>query len=242
MPDRAAAIEIYGDESLRRGPFDVVGALWVESNAAGELRRELERLRAMHGWLNPRGEWKWVKTAGSRPHPAYLDLIRLAAHAAAEDRIAFRALAVPVRLKRWVHTGTTARLDHYTTWLMLLRRYTLPGCRHLVRLDSRTDLHGESLGALCDALNVDSRTAFGENCYAAVEARESRADDLIQLADVLTGAVGWHLSRQHLKVGASASKSAVAGELCRALGLADLASCREAKPYPAWEVLEWRPE
>jgi hypothetical protein len=199
LADQEAVVEIYQDESLRRGSVDIVGAIWVESNAARTLRGQLAEVRAAHGWLDSRGEWKWIKTSGKVPHPAYLDLMRIAARVIAEDGISCSRR--PRRSEALGAHQNTVRVDHYATWLMLLRRYTLPGCRYLVRLDSRTDLRDESRELLRDALNFDSRNAVGENCSAAVEARDSRQDDLIQLVDLLTGAVGWHFSRQHLPVG-----------------------------------------
>jgi len=79
-----------------------------------------------------------------------------------------------------------------------------------------------------------------KNPVKSVEDRPAKERLLIQLTDVLMGAVGYHWNEEHLKEEASAGKKYLAGYIARKLGWSDL-SRETAKAYHRFNIFRLRP-
>lgn len=68
-------IEIYGDETDRRGVPLVLGSLCGIPTSLQRLRCDIRRILNVHGWSDTRGKPVSTKCTGPRLHPAYRVLI-----------------------------------------------------------------------------------------------------------------------------------------------------------------------
>jgi hypothetical protein len=105
--------------------------------------------------------------------------------------------------------GTYAKDDTHLLWIFL---------------DQRSGCESVKLGTLRNVVNAGIRKKYGRKADVVrrVEARVSHECSLMQLADVLMGAVGYHCNDLHEKPGASPSKTALAAQIAKRAGVATL--------------------
>ncbi|HYH80749.1 MAG TPA: DUF3800 domain-containing protein [Longimicrobium sp.] len=238
-PDRPR-VEVYGDESLKRGHYDLLGGLWVPARHADALRGLIAAARARHGCT---GEVKWKKCSGSAAHPFYLELVDLVAAQIGARRIKYKCIVIDRRLvdnDAW--NEGDRELGYFKAWWTLLLSRVQPGWLYRVRLDALNLQRGGRLQTLRDTLNAAARRDRGLDyaCCESVEARDSKKDDLIQVVDVLTGAVGFHYAGGHTAPGASRGKIELAERICAGVGKPSL--CVESKQTEAgFNIWKWVP-
>jgi hypothetical protein len=78
------------------------------------------------------------------------------------------------------------------------------------------------------------------HCCGSVESRDSKKDDLIQVADLLTGAIGFHYADGHRVTGASPAKVATAAHIADHLGRPSLAFNSPPSQH-GFNVWRWKP-
>lgn len=222
LPSRPI-MQIYVDESNRRRGRDLIGGLQIRAADEVATRSRIEDVRAQHGWLNPRGEFKWKKASGCTLLSVYVDLVDAIMDLITAGRATFFCLATrrPCRLPA-AQQRKSLRANRF--WSILVERYLVPTHLYEVIVDARTDLRDAQLAELRQAINEHAQLRHrvgGEYCHT-VETRNSKADDLIQVVDVLLGAVGYHVSERHLDAGASVGKGALARRICAHLDIPDL--------------------
>lgn len=227
--------QIYADESNRRGGYDLTGGLQVLASDAAAVRSRIDAVRAQHGWLDPRGEFKWRKASGHLLLPVYADLIGVVMELITAGRISFLCLATRRPCRPHPTTGTKW-LRASRKWCILLERHLAPPNLLEIILDTRTDLREDRLNELRSAINDRGRLHHGVTyeCCRTLETRDSKGEDLIQVVDVLLGSVGYHLSRRYLDDDASAGKTALAQRICAHLSIPNL----RAAPRSAYFVVE----
>lgn len=216
-----ARVEVYGDETLARGPYDILGALWISASEAEQLHAAIRELRAAHGGVNPDMELKWKKCGGTNPHPLYDAVIDLVMERIMGRRMAFKCLVIERALvdnKMW--NNGDAELGFFKAWHTLLRPWLRARRVFDVRLDAIELRKAGRLDDLRNVLNACGMKDLGINywCCGSVEARDSKKEDLIQVVDLLIGAVGYHWADGHLEVGASQRKIQLANRIARRLG------------------------
>ncbi|HKP74717.1 MAG TPA: DUF3800 domain-containing protein [Longimicrobiaceae bacterium] len=233
-------VEVYGDESMKRGPYDLLGSLWVPSVYAPPLRATIAEARAKHACT---GEVKWKKCSGSAPHPLYLDIVDIVGREIAAGRAEFKCIVIDRRLvDNHTWNDGDAELGYFKAWWTLLSSKVESGNVYRVRLDALNLQRTNRLTTLRDVLNAtgvrDRKLSYP--CCESVEARDSKTDDLIQVVDLLTGAVGFHYSGAHRLPGASAGKIAFAQRLCAILRKREL--CFQSRPWERdFNVWKWSP-
>ncbi|HET7228542.1 MAG TPA: DUF3800 domain-containing protein [Longimicrobium sp.] len=233
-------VEVYGDESLKRGHYDLLGGLWIPARHAVTLREAIAEVRTRHGCTV---EIKWTKCSGSSVHPVYAEVVDLVMAAIDAGRAKFKCIVIDRRLvdnAAW--NDGDRELGYFKAWWTLLLSRVQPGWRYRVRLDALNLQRSGRLLTLRDTLNAAAMRdrGLGYPCCESVEPRDSKKDDLIQVVDLLTGAVGFHYAAGHLAPGASRGKIEMAERLCAALGKPGL--CFESKPSEtSFNVWKWRP-
>jgi hypothetical protein len=234
VPNRR--FSIFLDESCTNGDrYMAIGGVWVTPQCEAALRSQVARIREECG-MRPTGEFKWVKLSSSKVHPAYPKLVD-AFFSAGECR--FNAIVVD-RLDPGFNRGVDGELDYYKSMHWLVRRRIERDAAYRLFVDRRTNQRKDRLTELRDVLNNAARleTRIARDFVKEVAARDSRDDCLIQLADVLVGAVCFHMNAKHQRDGASAAKCGMAEAIARRAGF--LRGVLGPTPRHATKVNIWR--
>lgn len=233
-------VYVFCDESLQRGGYDLLGGIWATYHNAKRFRRTLSVLRRHHRYVH---EFKWTRVGG-RVSPSYRDAIEKTMQYVNARRIAFHCIVIrrsDIDLQTY-HLGDH-ELSYYKFLNLLLHKRVEPGCEYHIALDRRTTRRSDRLSDLKKVLNAWTRRelGIGYDCCASVRALDSKQDDLLQIADLLLGAVGYHVAESHLLPNASRGKMEIADQICSALGRRSL-----GLGTPAFEqcfnVWRWSPE
>jgi len=198
--------EIYCDESqqelfgspteLRKGKFTTIGGLWIEASIRQDIKEAIKKLRDKY---NLHGEFKWTRVSPSKL-AFYLELIDLFF---ATDSMRFRCLVLPALQLDAIrfHSGDT-ELMFYKFYYQLLHHWIEDANTYRIFVDMKTNRIGGRLERLREVLASANRFAFVEQ----IQALPSNEVDLLQLVDVLIGAVGY---RFHSRKGSRAKLSVV---------------------------------
>lgn len=245
MPNALAVprrIEVYGDETLHRGPDAVLGGLWATATTADQVRSAIRDIRKLHGWSDTRGELKWVKCSGSRLHPVCRDVIDLVMSSLTAGRLEFRALVIEyavLRHPQW-HGGNPESAI-YRAWQHLLSDPMVRGVPHDVRLDHRTTRDGD----LVKLLNIHQPFVLSVPAgfpVARAAFHCSHTDEMLQVSDVLVGAIGSHARGGRGDAKPSPGKIALRQAIGYHLGGHDLATPRGRRPFQVTRITRFRPD
>jgi hypothetical protein len=116
-------------------------------------------------------------------------------------------------------------LAFYKFLTLLLRKRVMPGKKYIVYLDRRTDRQPNRLLDLKRILNTMARKehSLRYDCCRDVQALDSKKEVLLQAADVILGAVGWHYARSHEDPTSCSAKNILADRVAKGIGRAHLA-------------------
>lgn len=185
--------EVYCDESRpdllssnrASARFMIIGSLWLESKDRSRFKRDVQQFRDRH---RVGGEFKWQKISPSRVD-FYRDIV--AWFNAMGNSLRFRGIAVDqnqVNLKLY-HEGDQ-ELGFYKFYYQLLHHWIQDFNKYAIFVDYKKNRRRDRLALLqrcLDLANLSSRVC-------RVQAIRSEESVLIQLADVLTGAVSYRLN------------------------------------------------
>ncbi len=204
---------IYCDESCHLEndniPVMVLGGTYCRAGEVKRISRAVRDLKAQHG-LAPDFEVKWTKVSNGK-----LDFYRaLVALFLAEEALHFRGVLIPDK----------GALDHgrfgqnhdewyYKMYYTMLRYvFTAPN-RYRVYLDIKDTRGGGKTRNLHDVL-ANSLHDFDKKTVERVQQVRSHESALLQLTDLLIGAVGY----ENRELKGSAAKLALIADLKAALG------------------------
>lgn len=237
-PDESEPIEIYGDESDRRGLPLVIGALCGDPIAIHHLREDIRRILSLHGWCDIGGELKSTKCTGSRLYPAYRDVITHVMTALETGVLEFRALAIERDVLSHPHWhGGDRRLAIFRAWQMLVMEPLASAKQCRVILDHRTTREKELFRLLTGHYPIFS--ARQQLKVVGGEFRTSHSDEILQTVDVLVGAIGYRFRMGRTAALPSPAKIALLREICYHLDGADLATPRENGPYKLTHITRY---
>ena len=182
-------IHVYADESRLKGErYMLIGGLWVPAPAEPALRGDIARLR-IDSHLT--AEFKWKKVSRAKLS-AYQEMVNIfMKHCEA----AFHCIVIDVTFLDYnTFSRGDAELGFYKFYFQLISRKLLSGYHYLVFTDARRNRRAYRLDVLkiCTNRWWAKQQGIPEAApVRAVEARNSKQEDLIQLTDVLLGAVGY---------------------------------------------------
>ncbi|MBI3912527.1 MAG: DUF3800 domain-containing protein [Armatimonadetes bacterium] len=183
-----ARIHVYADESRTQGErYMLIGGLWVPADAEPDLRTEIARLRST---ANLTAELKWGKVSQGKLQ-AYRDFLDIFFR---QQDTSFHCIVVDTMLlDHSVFSRSDAELGFYKFYFQLISRKLVAGNDYLVFTDQRHDRKANRLATLriCTNRWWAKHKIPGAEPVRALEARDSKREDLIQMADVLLGAVGY---------------------------------------------------
>lgn len=229
-----ARIHVYADESRLKGErYMLIGGLWVPASAEPTLRADIARFRTAGGVT---AELKWKKVSRAKL-PLYEDFVNIFFR---HCEAAFHCIVIDVTLLDYkTFSRGDSELGFYKFYFQLISRKLTSGYHYLVFTDARRNRRAYRL----DALKICTNRWWAKQQgipdavpVHAIEARDSRQEDLIQLTDVLLGAVGYAWN-EHAE---SPAKLNLVGYIEQQLGGASL---REGTPpgRAKFNIWHWRP-
>ncbi|WP_425153934.1 DUF3800 domain-containing protein [Candidatus Palauibacter sp.] len=232
--------EIYCDESETKGGYELFGGIWLSHYDARRLRRTIARIRTQFNY--PR-EFKWRKASGSSLSPTYADLASKLTQIIYAERVHFHCIVrhpALVDVKQY-HEGDV-ELAYFKFASLLIGRRLEAGKTYVITIDRRHWQKSDRLSDLKRVLNHVARRDLGitYDCVREVRARPSRGDDLLQMADLLLGAVGYHVAGLHKNPKSSLGKTQLAARIAQGIRKEDLAfaSPNWERPFNIWR---WTP-
>lgn len=191
---------IYCDESCHlendRIPAMMLGAVWCRADRVREVSERVRELKVGHGLLNPDElrqpsggpfESKWSKVSGSKA----LFYLALVDYFFDDDDLHFRGVVIDKR----VLDHDTFRQNHDTWYYKML--FTLlepiidPEQHYNIYLDIKDTRSEEKRRKLQEVLRNSRYDGVGV-IIRRVQQIRSHESELMQLADLMTGAIGYH--------------------------------------------------
>lgn len=204
--------EVYCDESRqdyfwnRAGDgerYVLVGGLWIEADERQDYKTKIKKLREIYDvW----GEFKWNRVSPSRQE-FYLALVRLFF----EEAMRFRCIVLLAhQLDAVRFHDADNELMFYKFYYQLLNHWILDFNSYRIFVDLKTNRLHNRVRTLERVLRNANLTSE----ILSVQALPSRQVDLLQLTDVLIGAVGYKFHKETT----STAKLAVINEIETHLG------------------------
>jgi len=187
----------------------VLGAIWCPTNHARTASDRLRALKAEHG-LGPLFESKWVKVS-----PAKKDYYTGAVDVFwRDDDLHFRALVVPDK-SRLRHAAFEQTHDtwYYKMYFDMLKAILNPSDCYRIYLDIKDTRSADKTRKLHEVLS-NNVYDFDRRIIERVQTVRSHEVELLQLADLLVGAVAYANRGLH----SNAGKTAVVHNLRRISG------------------------
>lgn len=201
--------EIYCDESRQElfktrqgdGPnYVIIGGIWIEGAERDNYKSKIRALRKQH---SVHGEFKWNRVSPSRVE-FYKALVRLFF----EESMRFRCIVLRAdELNAVKFHKADNELMFYKFYYQLLHHWIYDFNRYRIFLDLKTNRVDDRLQVLMEVLQNANLTSE----IISVQVLPSHELDLLQLADLLIGAVGYRFHELHT----SPSKLAVLAEIER---------------------------
>lgn len=199
----------------------VLGAFVVQEDKARTLDAKLERLRHDHHLDR---ELKWGKVSRSML-PVYKAYVAAALEELRRDSPGYYAVVVDTsKLDHHRYNGGSAEIGFSKfVYQLLLKcaRLFHAGANLDCFLDDRTTR--QSLQELRSILNNGAANKLHARPFRRVEYRDSKTCNLVQLVDLLTGAVAYHWNGNQLEPGASPARVELAQFIAGRVGLKSLA-------------------
>jgi hypothetical protein len=195
-------INVYCDESCHlehdRQQAMVLGAVWCQRDVARAAAERLREIKLRHG-LAASYEVKWTKVSPSKTQ-FFLDVVD---YFFDDDDLHFRALVVPdKRQLRHDEFGQTHDEWYYKMYFDLLKVIIDPRNRFHVYLDYK-DSRGRAKIAKLHEVLANAHYDFSRRIVERIQTVRSHEVELIQLTDLLIGAVSYANRELHSSPGKS---------------------------------------
>jgi hypothetical protein len=201
---------IYCDESRHTSDsgdrFMVIGAVSCTASRKRDLVRRIHNLRAIH---STQGEFGWKRLSPNK-RGFYWDLMTLFAN---EPDLQFRCIVVD----KTSFKSEDVELGFYKIYYQMLVHWLSPKCAYRIYLDFQQNREQGRFHALRDILR---RKLMGRAQILSLEPSDSSELELMQLTDLLIGAVGYASNE---RIG-SETKVAFCDDLAAAVGRLSIAS------------------
>ena len=181
---------VYCDESCHQEHDHhgvmVLGAVWCQLEKTREIAERIREIKAKHG-MSPTFEAKWSKVS-----PAGVGLYRdLIDYFFDDDDLHFRAIVVPNKgLLRHDHFGQSHDDWYYKMYFDLLKVILKPDADYRIYLDIKDTRSQEKVRKLHEVL-ANSVYDFSRTIVQRVQTVRSHEIEILQVADLLIGAVGY---------------------------------------------------
>lgn len=213
---------VYCDESGQTGcRYMVYGGVVIKPDSMALVSGAITAIRRKH---NIFGEFKWGKVSPTKL-PAYSELVNVVSDM--RDHIHFKAMILDTSKidKGMLRSGDPEDHFYMFYWHLLYHKFHYyldrSGDALLITLDERSSSY--PLSRLRDILNAKYwKHRRLVDPVRSVEPCCSKRSDMLQLADVLIGAVGYHSNDHDKNPKASEARVELARSVCRIAGVGRL--------------------
>jgi hypothetical protein len=186
----STTFNVYCDESCHllndHQTVMVLGAVWCPAEKARQIAVRLREIKARHG-LKPGVEVKWTKVSPSK-RQFYVELVD---YFLDDDDLHFRALIVPDKgALDHAAFGQTHDDWYYKMYFALLKGIIDPSARFRIYLDIKDTRGAAKVAKLHDVL-ANAHYDFAREIVERIQTVRSHEVELLQLADLLIGAVSY---------------------------------------------------
>jgi len=199
---------LYCDEASTTGArYMLIGGLWVPRQAEPAVRSALSEVRTRHNLL---AEMKWTKVSQTML-PAYKDLVDVFFN---NGSLSFKCIVIDTHILDYetFHRGDK-ELGFYKFYYQLVSRNLAPGNLYWLFTDERKNRKPYRLAVLKLTVNRWWKRQADIEPLRNVEPRRSHDEDLIQLADILLGAIAYAWNQRR----GSRAKLALVAHIARCL-------------------------
>lgn len=177
--------EIYCDESCWEAlynknshRFAAIGGIWIPAEKRQELKEYINNLKTKYGL---HGEMKWNHIC-PKSVEMYKELVNMFFD---DSQIRFRAICIKAAdINHERFNAGNGELGFYKFYFQLIHHWMLMGNTYQIFLDNKTNGYQHRVQELGTILNNTSTAEMEQ-----IQALPSEESVLIQLADVMTGAV-----------------------------------------------------
>ncbi len=164
----------------------VLGAVWAEVDAGREAARRIIHLKERHG-LRPTFDLKWVAVAPTKL-PFFLDVVD---YFFDNSSLMFRSVVIPDKdILDHEAYGQTHDDWYYKMFFLLLKQIFLRQNQYRVYIDIK-DTRSSAKVARLHKIISNSILDFDSSIVQRVQHVRSHEVQLLQLADLLMGAIGY---------------------------------------------------
>ena len=190
-------------------PVMAWGAVYCQADGSRAIAEAVRALKANHGLAHD-FEAKWTKVSPAKVH-FYLALVDLFL---ADERLRFRGLVVPDKdLLDHSRFDQSHNNWYYKMYFTMLRPIFCAPHRYHIYLDVKDTRGGPKIRKLHEVL-ANSLYDFDRECIERVQQVRSHESELLQIADILIGA----LTYAHRGLATSPAKAAIVTRLREWLG------------------------
>jgi hypothetical protein len=185
------SLTFFGDSSSRNSTYMVAGGFAVRGTRIGEIDARIDGIRAEARMTS---EFHWSEYRGGDRKDAYYDLVRYAFELVEKQHVALHIIIAkfkgyPHKLKKGDTQDTSVNRMYYQLLLHRVARFYGQSCAIRVRLDSGADC--KDVCGLRGALCADAYKKYQArpNCIREIEPVCSSKANIVQMADVILGAI-----------------------------------------------------
>ncbi|GAB2514567.1 DUF3800 domain-containing protein [Microbulbifer agarilyticus] len=178
--DESCHLENDGQKAM------VLGAVWCPKDKRQEISKRIREIKVKHR-LSPSFEVKWTKISPSK-FSFYLDLVD---YFFDDDDLHFRGVVIPDKrhLNHEMH-GQSHDEWYYKMYFVLLKTIFDPEGKYSVYIDIKDTLGNEKVEKLHEVL-CNNAFDFSRKMIGKIQRVHSHEVDLLQLADLLIGALSY---------------------------------------------------
>lgn len=217
---------IYCDESRQtQDRYMVFGGIITTANNVGLFDKAMQLYREAQ---NMKAEIKWGKVSDKKLNE-YRELVNL--FFSLNNALHFKSIVFDTSLIDYrSYSKGDRELGFYKFWYQFLLHSFGPYADkkddgYIVFLDQRHSSY--KLSTLCKILNNGMKKKYGErikiNIFRNIQPIDSKKSNILQLADVLMGAIGYHWNNCHTRTEARKAKILLAEYIAKKAGLVSLA-------------------
>ena len=164
----------------------VLGGVWCPAEKSRDIFVRLREIKVRHG-LSPEFEVKWTKVSPAKVM-FYLDLVD---YFFDDDDLHFRAFVVPDKsiLRHW-DFGQDHDTWYYKMYFDMLKVIFNPDAQYRIYIDIKDSRSETKINKLHDVL-CNNLYDFSRKIIARVQSVHSHEIELVQLADLLIGAISY---------------------------------------------------
>lgn len=223
--------DVYCDESRPdlltsthpHGSHAVIGSLWLESQRRDTFKQAIHDLRNLH---RVGGEFKWQKVSPSREQ-FYISLVDWFINQGLDLR--FRCVLIQHNQVDWALHEGDKELGFYKFYYQMLHHWVGDFNRYAIFCDFKSNRLRSRLETLRQCLDRANLTSE----IAQVQAVRSEESVLIQLADVLTGAVS---SKMNATLVPGSTKAALVTHLESRMGMSIQATGSDVQKFNVFAI------